>query len=172
MTFAQACRYIRRLELPSEKAFREWSKTDARPFNFPSSPHKVYRDDWESWPAFLGYEPRKKLTDAERKARKAACNKNYRENKRKRQAQLAAQPAPKKARPKPKKKPDECPICLDPLDEPTDLHTLPCQHQYHKDCVLDLIDMVDRGAASVSRRGALIACPMCRKQHRVHSASL
>ena len=56
MTFAQACRYIRRLELPSVKAFNEWSKTDARPFNFPSSPDAEYRDDWEGWPAFLGYK--------------------------------------------------------------------------------------------------------------------
>ena len=44
----------------------------------------------------------------------------------------------------------ECPICLDFLSEGT-LCTLPCQHDFHRECVEEL-----------RKHGVLQACPLCR----------
>jgi hypothetical protein len=67
---------------------------------------------------------------------------------------------------------DECPVCLELLREVDNVYRLPCDHTFCSSCVQDIIDKVDRGAASASRRGVLVACPMCRQEHRVDPASL
>jgi hypothetical protein len=48
--------FARKLELKSEKEWREWRKSGQRPSDIPSCPDKTYRDDgWISWPDWLGY---------------------------------------------------------------------------------------------------------------------
>ena len=58
--------------------------------------------------------------------------------------------------------PDECPICLEDLD---DAPALACGHQFHAACVQEL------AAAASSRRtrgrGTAVLCPLCRAQSHV-----
>ena len=58
--------------------------------------------------------------------------------------------------------PDECPICLEDLD---DAPALACGHQFHAACVQEL------AAAASSRRtrgrGTAVLCPLCRAQSYV-----
>ena len=58
--------------------------------------------------------------------------------------------------------PDECPVCLEDLD---DAPALACGHQFHAACVQEL-------AAAASRRrtrgrGTAVLCPLCRAQSYV-----
>jgi hypothetical protein len=55
LPFAVGRAYARKLELRSQKEWREWSKSGQRPSNIPADPAKTYRDDgWISWPDLLG----------------------------------------------------------------------------------------------------------------------
>ena len=53
-----ATTYVQALGLKSKEAWREWSKSGARPEDIPSKPHQVYKKQgWVGSPEFLGYEP-------------------------------------------------------------------------------------------------------------------
>ena len=55
-TFEDARTYVRAFGVKSEKEWREWSKTKARPPDIPSAPDKTYKESgWTSWGDFLGY---------------------------------------------------------------------------------------------------------------------
>jgi hypothetical protein len=59
LPFAAGRAYVWKLKLRSNKEWKEWSKSDQRPFNIPSAPERVYRDDgWISMPDWLGFEGR------------------------------------------------------------------------------------------------------------------
>ncbi|XRB01667.1 methyltransferase domain-containing protein [Pycnococcus provasolii] len=54
--FEDARTYVRTLGLKSQKEWREWRKSGARPHDIPSSPDKTYASSgWISYPDFLGY---------------------------------------------------------------------------------------------------------------------
>ena len=55
-TFEDARTYVRTLGLKSEKEWREWKKSGARPHDIPSSPDMTYASSgWLSYDDFLGY---------------------------------------------------------------------------------------------------------------------
>jgi hypothetical protein len=56
MTYIEAMNYIQKFEFNSYQQYRDWAKTEKRPSNFPSHPQMHYKDSWESFPVFLGYE--------------------------------------------------------------------------------------------------------------------
>jgi hypothetical protein len=59
LPFAVGRAYARKLKLKTQKEWREWNKSGQRPFNIPTNPDKMYRDDgWISWPDWLGFEGR------------------------------------------------------------------------------------------------------------------
>ena len=52
-----ATTYVQALGLKSQEAWKEWSKSSARPEDIPTNPHKVYKKQgWVGYPEFLGYE--------------------------------------------------------------------------------------------------------------------
>jgi hypothetical protein len=54
-SFTEARELVRGLGLKGKTGWREWSKSEKRPSDIPSSPDRVYRDDgWISWPDWLG----------------------------------------------------------------------------------------------------------------------
>ncbi|XRB20987.1 histone-lysine N-methyltransferase [Pseudoscourfieldia marina] len=55
-TFEDARAYVRTLGLKSQKDWKAWSKSGARPHDIPSSPDQTYASTgWTSYPDFLGY---------------------------------------------------------------------------------------------------------------------
>ena len=54
MSFEKAKTYIQSLNIPSEKKFRAWVKSEKKPKNFPLHPNITYREEWISWGDFLG----------------------------------------------------------------------------------------------------------------------
>ena len=61
--------------------------------------------------------------------------------------------------------PDECPICLEDLD---DAPALACGHQFHAACVQELAATAWANGARRSRdRGTAVLCPLCREQSYV-----
>jgi hypothetical protein len=57
MPFVEARAYMHKQKLKGEKEWRLWSKSGQRPSNIPSSPHKLYKSVFVSYPDFLGYGP-------------------------------------------------------------------------------------------------------------------
>ena len=55
LPFKKALVYARSLNLKSEKAWRAWRKSGARPANIPSTPDATYKHDvWQGWGHWLG----------------------------------------------------------------------------------------------------------------------
>ena len=54
MSFDEAKIFIQKVGLTSLAQFQEWSKSEQRPENFPSSPNKFYKGEWTNWADFLG----------------------------------------------------------------------------------------------------------------------
>ena len=54
MSFDQAKTFIQRQGIRTREQFQEWSKSEQRPKDFPSNPHKVYTNEWRGWGDFLG----------------------------------------------------------------------------------------------------------------------
>ncbi len=52
--FEEAREYVRSLGITSNTEYREWSKTSQRPPDIPSTPDRVYKDEWTNWRDFLG----------------------------------------------------------------------------------------------------------------------
>ncbi len=46
--------HVRSLGIKTKEEYEEWSKSGDRPKDIPSDPDRVYREEWESWPSFLG----------------------------------------------------------------------------------------------------------------------
>ena len=55
MSFDEAKQFIKKFNLKNQKEFNEWTKSDKRPWNFPSSPKKIYSNEYVSLSDFLGY---------------------------------------------------------------------------------------------------------------------
>jgi hypothetical protein len=55
LPFKKALLYARSLKLKTEKAWRAWRMTGARPANVPSGPDQVYKHDgWQGYGHWLG----------------------------------------------------------------------------------------------------------------------
>ncbi|XRB20809.1 ribonuclease H1 N-terminal domain-containing protein [Pseudoscourfieldia marina] len=55
-TFEDARTYVHTLGLKSQKEWKEWSKSGARPHDIPGNPNVTYKSSgWISYPDFLGY---------------------------------------------------------------------------------------------------------------------
>ena len=55
LPFKKALLHARSLNLQSEKEWRAWSKSGARPANMPSNPHRTYKhDEWQGYGHWLG----------------------------------------------------------------------------------------------------------------------
>ena len=53
--FEEAREFVRSLRVKSQKEWRRWSKTDAKPDDIPACPENVYKGKgWESWGDWLG----------------------------------------------------------------------------------------------------------------------
>lgn len=64
LPFEEARSYMHEQNLKSHLEWKEWSKTE-RPQNIPSQPAVKYKDEWISWPYWLGtnkIEPTKRKT--------------------------------------------------------------------------------------------------------------
>ena len=61
---------------------------------------------------------------------------------------------------------DECPICLEELDDASPL--LACDHRFHAVCLQELAATAwAEGAARTRARGTAVLCPCCRGQSYV-----
>ena len=56
MHFQEAKAFIQTQGITTIVEFRKWSKSEQRPKNFPSSPHRTYSEEWKGWNDFLGTE--------------------------------------------------------------------------------------------------------------------
>ena len=56
MSFEDARTFIQTQGIRTSTEFQKWSASDQRPENFPSHPHRTYKDQWTSWGDFLGTE--------------------------------------------------------------------------------------------------------------------
>ena len=54
MSIQEAQVYVQSLGIKTRKEFYEWNKSGDKPPNFPSSPDKVYKENWTNWGSFLG----------------------------------------------------------------------------------------------------------------------
>ena len=66
-TFEDARVYVRTLGLKSEKEWREWRKSGARPHDIPSAPETMYKSSgWTSYGDFLGYDKGKQAQSTQK----------------------------------------------------------------------------------------------------------
>jgi len=76
LTYEEAREFARNLNFKSYGEWREWSKSEMRPQNIPSSPERTYKGKgWISWGDFIGYEKLERLTYEE--VREFARNLNF-----------------------------------------------------------------------------------------------
>ena len=69
-SFEDARAYVRTLGLKSEKEWKAWRKSDARPHDIPSNPERTYKSSgWTSLGDFLGYAEGKVANTLKRKVR-------------------------------------------------------------------------------------------------------
>ena len=54
MSFEEAQALMQKEGIKTVKQFQIWKRAGKRPPNFPSIPHKIYKDKWRGWPHFLG----------------------------------------------------------------------------------------------------------------------
>ena len=55
LTFGKALFYARSLKLESEKDWKTWSNSGARPVNIPANPSRTYKHDgWQGYGHWLG----------------------------------------------------------------------------------------------------------------------
>ncbi len=52
--FKEARDFVRSQNIGSQNVWKNWVKTDFRPIDIPTAPHKVYQDDWISWGDWFG----------------------------------------------------------------------------------------------------------------------
>ena len=54
MSFQDAKALMQSQGIKTKREFQEWSKSERRPKNFPSTPYQVYINEWKGWGDFLG----------------------------------------------------------------------------------------------------------------------
>ena len=54
MSFEEAQTFIQDEGIRTYRQFKEWKREGKRPRDFPSTPHKTYKEEWTSWGDFLG----------------------------------------------------------------------------------------------------------------------
>ena len=54
LSFEEARKIVRSLEIKSERKWRKWCKSENRRMDIPSSPHAVYKKQWKGWGDWLG----------------------------------------------------------------------------------------------------------------------
>ena len=54
MSYEEAKQIIQKEGITSTFMFQEWKRSGHRPFNFPSKPDLVYKEEWISWGSFFG----------------------------------------------------------------------------------------------------------------------
>ena len=69
MNYKEAQQLIKLEGITTKSQFNEWSKSK-RPSNFPSSPGRVYKTEWNGWDAFVGKEKGKKYMIYYKKGKK------------------------------------------------------------------------------------------------------
>lgn len=55
-TFNEAREYVHGLKLKNNAEWRDFCKSDNRPFDIPSNPNVYYKSEWKGWADFLGKE--------------------------------------------------------------------------------------------------------------------
>ena len=45
---------MKELDIKTQSQFKEWSRSEQRPDDFPSNPSSVYKEKWVNWGEFLG----------------------------------------------------------------------------------------------------------------------
>ena len=53
-SYESAKKFVQSLRITTARQFQEWSSSGEKPTDVPSSPNKVYQDQWEGWGSFLG----------------------------------------------------------------------------------------------------------------------
>ena len=54
MSFEEAKAFIQNEGVQTSMEFEEWKQAGKRPDNFPSAPHRTYKEEWTGWGDFLG----------------------------------------------------------------------------------------------------------------------
>lgn len=54
LPFEEARAWVHQLNLPSQRAYFEWSKSAGRPPDIPSNPRQAYGQEWTNWKDWLG----------------------------------------------------------------------------------------------------------------------
>ena len=54
--FKEAREFAHSLQLKGQEEWKEYCKSKRRPIDIPSDPPRAYKDVWEGWPDWLGYE--------------------------------------------------------------------------------------------------------------------
>ena len=53
-SYEDAKALMKELDIKTYDQFKEWSRSDQRPDDFPSNPNRVYKTEWVNWGGFLG----------------------------------------------------------------------------------------------------------------------
>ena len=61
MSYAEAQVVVQEAGIQSVSQFKKWKKAGNRPSNFPSNPHRIYKEEWVSWYHFLGTEGKRRI---------------------------------------------------------------------------------------------------------------
>ena len=63
ISYKKAQKLMIELGIVTVKQFEKWSRSEKRPSDFPSNPHKTYNTKWKGWGEFLGTgnKPRQKF---------------------------------------------------------------------------------------------------------------
>ena len=56
MSFEEAKAFIRNEGIQTSAEFEAWKRSGKRPEDFPSNPHRTYKEEWTGWVDFLGTE--------------------------------------------------------------------------------------------------------------------
>ena len=54
--FDEARGFVRSLQLKNTREWEEYRNSGKKPDDIPSHPNVIYKNDWVSWPDWLGYE--------------------------------------------------------------------------------------------------------------------
>ncbi len=68
LPFAQARAIAHELRLRHRRQWISWSRGDSYRLDIPLRPWEFYRDEWQNWPDWLGYEPETRLPFTEARA--------------------------------------------------------------------------------------------------------
>ena len=75
-TYSEAKKYVQKLNLKSQKEWRQFYKSSNRSMDIPTAPERVYANEWKNWSDFLGIEKKSINNDAKKKSTKKTLRKN------------------------------------------------------------------------------------------------